>query len=76
MVRRRRFQDGHAIIVGAFACRPVPVAGIEAAEITGGEAALDDEGTSTEDDSSRRHGELSLKGGVARSAVEPARGLV
>jgi len=69
---------GQAIIVHAFACRLVRVGGIEAAEITRGEAALDDEGTGTENRSSRRHGELLGEGGVARSAnrKELACGLV
>ena len=50
---------GHAVIVGAPACRLVRVGGIEAAEITRGEAAaLADEGTGTENGSLRRHGEL------------------
>jgi len=77
-VRRRRFQKRHAIIVGAVACRLIRVVGIGAAEITRGEAALDDEGTGAENRSMRRHGELSGEGGVARSAKrkKPHRGLV
>lgn len=67
-VGRRSFQEGHAVVVGAAACRLIGVAGIEVVEITRGEAALDGERTGTEKRSLRRHGELSGEGGVARSA--------
>src|SRR5690348_15013157 len=67
-LRGRGFAEGHAVIVGAFACGIVRVAGITIAEITDSEAALDDEGTGVENDSLRRHGEPLGEGGVARSA--------